>query len=220
MLRDGEVTLVADAPTATDTSLALRTAAASAELDKPMARSTLDRLAAEAVAPEGVWPPETLHALLRLLGAGQPAVAAIESLDQLGIWLRYLPEWAPIRNKPQRNAYHRFTVDRHLLETAARAAALTRTVARPDLLLLGALFHDIGKGRSRRSHRRRHRPWCGSWRPASACPPPMPPPWRRWSAITCCCPRSPPGATSTTPRPPPGWPPPSAIGTPWTCWPP
>jgi [protein-PII] uridylyltransferase len=148
VLRDGEVTLVADAPLATDPSLALRTAAASAELDKPMARSTLDRLAAEAVAPDGVWPPETRRALLRLLGAGPAAVAAIESLDQLGIWVRYLPEWAPIRNKPQRNAYHRYTVDRHLLETTARAATLTRTVARPDLLLLGALFHDIGKGRT------------------------------------------------------------------------
>jgi [protein-PII] uridylyltransferase len=148
VLRDGEVTLLADAPTATDPSLALRAAAASAELDKPLARSTLDRLAAEAVAPAGIWPPETLRALLRLLGAGQPAVAAIEALDQVGLWLRYLPEWAPIRNKPQRNAYHRYTVDRHLLETTARAATLTRTVARPDLLLLGALFHDIGKGRA------------------------------------------------------------------------
>ena len=113
----------------------------------PWPASTLDRLAAEAVAPDGIWPPETLRALLRLLGAGRPAVAAIEALDQLGIWVRYLPEWAPIRNKPQRNAYHRYTVDRHLLETAAGAATLTRTVARPDLLLLGALLHDIGKGR-------------------------------------------------------------------------
>ena len=147
VLRDGELALLADAPLEIDTTLALRTAAASAELDKPMARSTLDRLAAEATAPEGVWPPETLHALLRLLGAGRPAVAAIEALDQLDIWLRYLPEWAAVRNKPQRNAYHRYTVDRHLLETAAGAAALTRRVARPDLLLLGALFHDIGKGR-------------------------------------------------------------------------
>jgi [protein-PII] uridylyltransferase len=147
VLRDGEVTLVADAPVATDASLALRAAAASAELDKPMARSTLDRLAAEAVGPEGIWPPDTLQALLRLLGAGRPAIAAVESLDQLGIWLRYLPEWAPVRNRPQRNAYHRYTIDRHLLEATAQAAVLTRRVNRPDLLLLGALLHDIGKGR-------------------------------------------------------------------------
>jgi [protein-PII] uridylyltransferase len=145
VLRDGEISLVADAPLAADTSLALRAAAVSAELDKPLARATLDRLGAEAAVPDGVWPPETLDALLRLLGAGPPAVAAIESLDQLGVWVRYLPEWALVRNKPQRNAYHRYTVDRHLLETAAGAAGLTRSVARPDLLLLGALLHDIGK---------------------------------------------------------------------------
>jgi [protein-PII] uridylyltransferase len=147
VVRDGEVVLPADADPAEDTSLALRAAAASAELDVPMARSTLDRLAESATAPSGVWPPETLHAFLRLLGAGRPAIAAVESLDQKGIWLRYLPEWAPVRNRPQRNAFHRYTVDRHLLETAAGAAAHQSSVARPDLLLLGALFHDIGKGR-------------------------------------------------------------------------
>jgi [protein-PII] uridylyltransferase len=38
-------------------------------------------------------------------------------------------------------------VDRHLVETAAQAARLTTTVARPDLLLLGSLVHDLGKGR-------------------------------------------------------------------------
>ncbi len=146
VLRDGEVALLADADPATDSTLALRVAAASAELDRPMARSTLDRLAETAAAPAGTWPAETLQALLRLLGAGPPAVAAVESLDQRGIWLRYLPEWARVRNRPQRNAYHRFTVDRHLVETAAGAAALQVRVARPDLLLLGALFHDIGKG--------------------------------------------------------------------------
>jgi [protein-PII] uridylyltransferase len=57
-----------------------------------------------------------------------------------------LPEWEPVRSRPQRNAYHRFTVDRHLWEAAANAAELADRVSRPDLLVLGALFHDIGKG--------------------------------------------------------------------------
>ena len=37
-------------------------------------------------------------------------------------------------------------MDRHLVEAAVRSAVLTRDVARPDLLLLSALLHDIGKG--------------------------------------------------------------------------
>ncbi len=145
--RDDEVALAADADPAVDGSLVLRATALSAELDLPVARATLDRLAAGTRAPEATWPPEVLQALLRVLGAGHPAIAAVEALDQLGLWVLMLPEWAPVRNQPQRNAYHRFTVDRHLLEAAANASSLVRNVARPDLLLVGALLHDIGKGR-------------------------------------------------------------------------
>ncbi len=148
MLRDGEISLAPGADPAVDQSLALRAAAASAEMDKPLSRPALDRLATRALAPEGVWPPRVLQSLLRLLGAGRPAIGAIESLDQRGVWMRYLPEWAPVRNRPQRNAYHRFTVDRHLLETVAGASAMQSSVHRPDLLLLAALLHDIGKGRT------------------------------------------------------------------------
>lgn len=148
VLRDGEVALASTADPATDRSLALRTAAVSAELDKPMSRDALERLSLRTLIPDdSSWLPAILQALLRLLGAGRPAIPAIESLDQKGVWLRYLPEWSPVRNRPQRNAFHRFTVDRHLLETVANASALQSSVRRPDLLLLGALFHDIGKGR-------------------------------------------------------------------------
>jgi [protein-PII] uridylyltransferase len=147
VLRDEEVALPAEVDPAVDPTLPLRVAAVSAELDRPISRHGLDRLGKRSLAPDGVWPPAVLQSFLRLLGAGPPLVGAVEALDQQGVWLRYLPEWGPVRNRPQRNAYHRFTVDRHLLETVARAATMQSSVARPDMLLLAALLHDIGKGR-------------------------------------------------------------------------
>jgi len=81
-----------------------------------------------------------------ILRLGRPAIGVIEALDQVGLMSKIMPEWEPCRSKPQRNAYHRFTVDRHLLEAASEAASLTDRVDRPDILVLGALLHDIGKG--------------------------------------------------------------------------
>jgi [protein-PII] uridylyltransferase len=81
-----------------------------------------------------------------LLGTGQAAIAVWEALDQEEMLPGLIPDWDRVRNRPQRNPLHTYTVDRHLVETAARAAALARDVARPDLLLIAALLHDIGKG--------------------------------------------------------------------------
>jgi [protein-PII] uridylyltransferase len=143
---NGEVALASSASVSDDASLPLRLAATAARFDRPIARGSLHRLADRMPPPSDPWSAATRDALVALLALGRPAVDKIESLDQHGLLVRLIPEWAAVRNKPQRNAYHRFTVDRHLLEAAALAAELTDTVERPDLLLIGALLHDIGKG--------------------------------------------------------------------------
>jgi [protein-PII] uridylyltransferase len=143
---DGEIALTSLAPVSDDASLPLRLAATAAELDHPIAKGSLHRLADRMPPPGDPWTDETRAALVSLLALGRPAIDKIESLDQHGLLVRLIPEWAAVRNKPQRNAYHTYTVDRHLLEAAALAAELTDTVERPDLLLVGTLLHDIGKG--------------------------------------------------------------------------
>jgi [protein-PII] uridylyltransferase len=143
---DGEIALLPTAAVSEDTSIAFRLATTAAELDRPIARGSLHRLADRMPPPNDPWDPELLAALVRLLAAGHPATDKLESLDQHGLLVRIIPEWAAVRNKPQRNAYHTYTVDRHLLEAAALASELTDSVERPDLLLIGTLLHDIGKG--------------------------------------------------------------------------
>ncbi|HYZ99654.1 MAG TPA: [protein-PII] uridylyltransferase [Acidimicrobiales bacterium] len=145
-LRDGEVHVAEDADVAGDPALALRAAAAAARHDTQLDRRTLARLGAESPSPPVPWPAPIREALVELLLAGPPAILLLEALDQQGVWERYFPEWPSVRSKPQRNAYHRFTVDRHLWEAAAQAAQLAGRVARPDLLVLAGLLHDIGKG--------------------------------------------------------------------------
>ena len=146
-LRDGEVHVGDAADVAGDPAMALRAASAAARHGTLLARGTLARLAAEAPVPPDPWPDATRVALVDLLLAGPPAVPLLEALDQQGVWERYVPEWPEVRSKPQRNAYHRFTVDRHLWEAAVQAGALAGRVERPDLLVLAGLLHDIGKGR-------------------------------------------------------------------------
>ena len=143
--QDGEVVLARAADPPNDPCLVLRAAAAAAQAGLPLAPRTLDRLTECPPLPVP-WPAAARDSLLSLLGAGQAAVSVWEALDTEGLVTALIPDWERVRNRPQRNPLHTFTVDRHLAEAAAHAAALTREVARPDLLLLAALLHDVGKG--------------------------------------------------------------------------
>ncbi|WP_225729786.1 MULTISPECIES: [protein-PII] uridylyltransferase [unclassified Nocardia] len=144
----GEVVLARDARPQRDPGLVLRVAAASAQNGLPMSATTLNRLSEDAPELREPWPKEAINDLLVLLGAGRGVIDAVEALDRTGLWGRLFPEWGAVRDLPPRDAMHTWTVDRHLMETVAYASALSTRVARPDLLLLGALLHDIGKGRA------------------------------------------------------------------------
>lgn len=147
VVRQGdEVVLARDARPAADPGLLLRAAAAAARADLLLSPYTLKVLAVHSGALPEPWPPEVRWSFLRLLASGRSAVPVLEQLDQEGLLSRLLPEWDRVRSLPQRHPWHRFTVDRHLVEAAAAAAELTRDVDRPDLLLVAALLHDIGKG--------------------------------------------------------------------------
>lgn len=144
--QEGEVVLARTARPERDPVLPLRAAAAAAQAGLPLSLHAVRRLAATVRPLPTPWPAEAREQLVTLLGSGRPTVEVWEALEAEGLINQLLPDWERVRCRPQRNAVHLWTVDRHLIETAVRASELTRRVSRPDLLLIAALLHDIGKG--------------------------------------------------------------------------
>jgi [protein-PII] uridylyltransferase len=144
--QDGEVVLARAARPERDSVLPLRAAAAAAQAGLPISLHAVRRMAATVRPLPEPWPAEAREQLVTLLGSGRPTVEVWEALEAEGLITRLLPDWERVRCRPQRNAVHIWTVDRHLIETAVQASAFTRRVGRPDLLLVAALLHDIGKG--------------------------------------------------------------------------
>ena len=145
-LAAAEVVLTREARPAADPTLLLRAAAVAAEHDAELAPATASRLAHEGAPLPEPWPAPARQALVRLLAAGPGLLPVWEALDEAGALTSFLPEWERIRLLPHASEIHRFTVDRHVVETCVEASRLIRDVARPDVLLVAALLHDIGKG--------------------------------------------------------------------------
>ncbi|MGW7416524.1 [protein-PII] uridylyltransferase [Streptomyces sp. NPDC054863] len=144
--QDGEAVLARTARPERDAVLPLRAAAAAAQAGLPVNLHAVRQLAKVSPQLPVPWPAEAREELVTLLGAGESAVPVWEALEAEGLVTRLLPDWERVRCRPQRNPVHTWTVDRHLIEAAVQAARLTRRVGRPDLLLVAALLHDIGKG--------------------------------------------------------------------------
>lgn len=145
-LADGHLELGEGGDLADDPLAVLRLAAAAAHSGRTIGRGSLGRIRDEGAPLPEPWPVEARRLFAEILLAGRAAISIIEDLDQFDLMTRLIPEWEAVRCRPQRNVMHTYTVDRHLCETAANAAKLADTVLRPDLLVVGALFHDIGKG--------------------------------------------------------------------------
>ena len=142
----GEVVLDRGASPAADPMLLLRAAEAAAVRGMMLAPPTAARLASSAPPLTDPWPYEARDLFVRLLAAGPGLLGVWETLDETGALDLLVPEWQGIRLLPHATAVHRFTVDRHVVETCIEASRLIRRVERPDLLLVAALLHDIGKG--------------------------------------------------------------------------
>ena len=135
-----------------DPGILFRMATLAAERGLRISMETLEHVSLNSPEIAEPWSTQSREDLVAFIGAGTMMIDVFESIDQENLISRWIPEWEHVRFLPQRNVLHHHTVDRHMLETAAKAAALTRQVHRPDLLLIAALFHDLGKGFPNKDH--------------------------------------------------------------------
>ena len=142
----GEVVLDRGTAPGSDPHLLVRAAAEAAERRLVLSPATAARLGRDGAVLPQPWGREARNLFTRLLAAGPGLLPVWETLDETGALGRLLPEWERVRLLPHASVVHRFTVDRHLVETCIEASRLIRRVSRPDVLMVAALLHDLGKG--------------------------------------------------------------------------
>ena len=147
---DGELVLSMDADTASSPLLPLRAAAAAVSEELPLSPVTAEHLG-ECPSPPEPWPAPARTDFCTLLASGRRQIPVWESLDLAGVVVRWIPEWAAIRNRLQRAPIHRYTVDRHCVEVVAQIADADEWgipavgTEQWRVRLLAALLHDVGK---------------------------------------------------------------------------
>lgn len=105
--------------------------------------------------------PEVRDLFLSICRTWGRVTQTLREMHELGVLGRYLPEWGALTCLVQYDVYHKFTADQHSLLAVENLEALApgqsaesegiaevlNEVERPDLLMLGMLLHDIGKGK-------------------------------------------------------------------------
>jgi len=105
--------------------------------------------------------PAVGQAFLRILRPRGPVADTLFAMHRLGVLKTIIPEWEHLECLIAHDPFHIYTVDHHSLmgvreidrlragEFAEQVPLLTevvRDLPQPELLVLGMLFHDIGKG--------------------------------------------------------------------------
>jgi [protein-PII] uridylyltransferase len=98
---------------------------------------------------------------LSILRRGEGATAVLRKMHELGFLSCYIPEFSEIEGKVHYDLYHVHPIDTHSLLTLEELeklrkgvhqkdypllTSLIRELEKPEILLLTALLHDIGKG--------------------------------------------------------------------------
>ncbi len=143
---------------AADPSTVIELFAVGQQHGRPIAESTLDAVhRAVSAHPEAAYADPAIQRRVFSLFAGSGVGRTLETMHQVGVLERVLPEFSSARGLMQFNQYHKFTVDVHSIRAVQAACALAdgngpialvyRGVHRKDLLHLALLLHDIGKGK-------------------------------------------------------------------------
>jgi [protein-PII] uridylyltransferase len=106
--------------------------------------------------------PEVNGCLLELLRQPEGVYTQLQRMNRYGLLAAYIPVFGNIVGRMQYDLFHVYTVDQHTLfvvrnlrrfaygkyqERFPHARSVFKRIARPELLYLAAIFHDIAKGR-------------------------------------------------------------------------
>jgi [protein-PII] uridylyltransferase len=175
---DGQLTFSDPEKLTAEPALALRLYAAAVSRGAkvlPFARDVVARAAADPAYTASLRAnAEAARLFVELVATARPAAfkggSILAELHDVGLLTAMIPEFLPVVGRVHYDVYHVYTVDVHSVAAVDRLRALVRgdlaeenplacrlaaEVARPEMLFLATLLHDVGKAIGGKDHSRR-----------------------------------------------------------------
>jgi len=175
---DGQITIADPEELTRDPVLALRLYATAVARDAevlPFARAAVARAVDQPGLAAALRASAGASALfIKLLGTAKSTRfkngSILAELHEVGLLTAMIPEFMPVVGRIHHDTYHVFTVDVHSIAAVDRLRALARgdlakayplacrlaaEVARPEILYLATLLHDVGKAIGGKDHSQR-----------------------------------------------------------------